>query len=86
MPSALAARPTIETHLDFVWRAFNALSGDRQTIQGWVGQIPFTAIDRFANRYGIDDRDEFDVFHEQIKAMDRVWRSHMTKQMTKPNA
>lgn len=84
LPTALAERPAIEPHLDFVWRAFNSLSGDRQTVQGWVGQVPFVSIDRFAERYGIDDLDEFDAFHGQIKAMDRVWRDHMTKQMAKP--
>jgi hypothetical protein len=82
MPAALADRPLLFDHLIFVWEAFNALSGDRQSGLGVIGQIPFVAIDRFADRYGIADRDEFACFHGHIKAMDRVWRGVMTERMS----
>jgi hypothetical protein len=34
------------------------------------GRIPFTAIDRYARRYGISEVDEFDRLKAVIRAMD----------------
>jgi hypothetical protein len=73
-PRALIEKPEIDDHLAFVWNAFWAISGDRPIgVMGGVGSIPFAAIDRYAVRYGVDGRDEFDRFHAMIKRMDAVF-------------
>ncbi len=59
-------------HLTFHWAAFNDLSTDRPSGFG-VGAIPFTSINTFAERYGIDDLDEFDRFKRLIRVMDRAF-------------
>jgi hypothetical protein len=38
-----------------------------------MGPIPFTAIDRYAARYGIDDLDLFDDFRSVIEGLDREY-------------
>jgi hypothetical protein len=73
-PRALLEKPEIEEHLVFVWNAFWAISSDRPIgAMGGIGSIPFAAIDRYASRYGIDGRDEFDRFHTLIKRLDAVF-------------
>jgi len=59
----------VRAELVFIWRAFHDLSGDRQSGMS-VGRIPFLAIDRYATRFGVDDRDEFERFMSLIRAMD----------------
>jgi len=49
--------------------AFWALSSDRKVGFGF-GPIPFTAIDRWADRHGITDPDDFRLFHAGIRAAD----------------
>lgn len=41
------------------------LDTDRQD-----GPIPFSAIDRYARRYGLDEIDDFDAFAGIVSAMD----------------
>lgn len=41
-----------------------------------LGPIPFTSIDRYASRFGIDDPDEFDQFRKAIRACDEAWLAH----------
>lgn len=41
-----------------------------------VGPIPWTAIDRWAERHGIDDPDDYDEFVELISAMDHAYLEH----------
>lgn len=72
-PTALLEKPEIEDHLGFVWSAFWALSGDRQIVAGGVGVIPFTAINDYAARYGINDLDEFERFRALIKSIDTAF-------------
>jgi hypothetical protein len=74
MPTALLGKPEIENHLVFFWNAFWALNGDRQIgSMGGIGSIPFVAIDRYADRYGINGRDEFDRFHALIQRLDKAF-------------
>lgn len=55
--------------LDWVVRAFWELDASRAT--GWgIGGIPFEAIDRWAERYGVQD---FEAFHELIQAADAAY-------------
>nr|WP_246659473.1 hypothetical protein [Ancylobacter moscoviensis] len=53
--------------LEFEWRAFWALSSSRSS--GPHGVIPFASVDRYAERYGIDDVDRFERFQGLIAAM-----------------
>ena len=79
MPQAIRDRPALKRHLLPVWDAFHALGGDRQ-LGLVVGPIPFGAIDRYAARMGIVDRDEFARFHALITSMDVIHQRHMAEQ------
>lgn len=48
------------------------LSADR-SIGFAMGPIPFTAIDCYAERYGIEGIDAFERFHALIRAMDTAY-------------
>lgn len=69
LPRPLRTRPALRPELRPVWRGFIALCSDRPP----DGRIPFTAIDRYAARYGIDDPDEFERFHTLLVAMDQAF-------------
>lgn len=69
MPEGYLDRPEVQPESAFVWDAFWSLSSDRPTGMS-TGPIPFSAVDRFAQRYGIDDLDEFDGFRSIIRAID----------------
>ncbi len=56
-----------------VWSAFFDLCGDRPAGMGFVGQIPFSAVDRYAARYGITDIDEFETFQSLLRVMDAAY-------------
>lgn len=79
IPRALADRPEVPPEQQFYWQAFWDLSGDRSFGPGAAGPIPFMALDRYAARYGIDTRDDFDRFRRLVKAMDAAWLSHVNK-------
>ena len=70
-------------HLAFIWSAFWDLSTDRSSGMG-VGPIPFSAIDRFAERYGIHDLDDFDTFKALIHEMDGVYLEHASADAEEP--
>lgn len=74
MPKALAERPDLWPHLHFYSSAFSQLSTERPLgAMGGCGAVPWSAIDRFAARYGIDDLDMFERFERLIRAQDRVY-------------
>jgi len=70
----LLTEPDLDPHLEFEFRAFNDLSRDRQSGFG-LGFIPWSSIDRYAARHGIDDADAFDRFAFLIFAMDDAYRA-----------
>ena len=72
-PSALLNRPEIWPWLSFTWSAWWELHSDRQMTMGGPLRIPFTSIDRYADRYGIAGVDSFDAFRELIRAMDGAY-------------
>jgi hypothetical protein len=55
-------------------KALQILSGDRPVSVGMggsiTGNIPFASLVAFAERYGIDDLNEFDGFARIIRAID----------------
>lgn len=62
--------PEIDAELLFYIRAFWTLSSDRALGMA-VGPIPWTAIDRYAERLGIiDDEVEYTDFVEIIQTLD----------------
>jgi hypothetical protein len=71
----------VPSHLLFYADAFWRLNGDRQIGMG-LGPIPFSAIDRYATRYGITEVDEFDYFLRLIKVQDS---EYMLLQNRKPS-
>jgi len=54
-------------YLGFFWRSFWAVHADRSME---TGRISFLAIDRYADRYGIQGTDNFDRLRAFIEAMD----------------
>lgn len=59
----------IPEDLEWVWRAFIALSPSRHRGFG-EASIPFEVIDRYADRYAVED---FEEFHILIRAMDAAY-------------
>jgi hypothetical protein len=49
-----------------------ALTSDR-SLGYSEGPIPFSSIDRFAQRYGMHDIEQFDEFRVMITALDREY-------------
>lgn len=76
---ALDNRPDVEPHLIPIWDAYASLERDRHLTMGGPGPIPFTAIDRYASRYGIDDLDEFDRLRRLIMAMDAEYLKYVAE-------
>jgi hypothetical protein len=62
-------RPTLRPELSFYYNAFWILRSDR-TLEN--GPIPFTAIDRFADRYGVCGTEAFERLRILVtRMMDR---------------
>ena len=74
----LETRVRPEPHLLFHWSAFVDLSTDRQMGFG-VGPIPWSALDMYARRYGLDDPDEFDRFKRLVRALDGTFLAWHTE-------
>lgn len=73
MPAGYLDRPELNPNYIFTWEAFFILATDRPSGFG-EGSIPFAAIERFAERYGVaDDLDEFDRFQAIIRAVDHEY-------------
>lgn len=70
VPKALANRIAPDEERIFVWNAFWELHTDRPVAMAGVSYLPFSSIDRYAARYGLDDIDEFDRFRSLIRAVD----------------
>jgi hypothetical protein len=59
-----------------VWDAFWRLSTDRQIgAMGGVGRIPWSSIDRFAERRGMGEQ-EAEEFTRLIEVMDLAYTAH----------
>ena len=65
----------------FVSAAFHELSSDRPLgALGGCGPIAWTAIERYAARYGLDDLEEFERFARLIRAQDREYLKNAAEQ------
>lgn len=76
---ALEKMPRLMPHLVFYMDAFNSLRYDRP-IGMVAGPIPWSSLDRYAQRYDVGD---FDVFESHIRALERVLLEHEAKQVKK---
>ena len=79
----LRRRPQIRPHLLFYWEAYTAVSNDRGGGMAGPTPIPFSSIDRFAKRYGIDGIDEFDRLLRIIQMMDAAYLKFAAEQLEK---
>ena len=77
LPDKIANKPRLQVGLEIYWRAFWECSTDRD-IGMAEGPIPWSAIDRWAFRHGIDG-DDFDRLVLLLKAMDSVYIEERTK-------
>ena len=68
-------RPNLPAELVFAWQAFWHLYGDRQLGSGACGPILWTSIDRYAERAGVTDPDEFERFRRRLQVLDDAYRA-----------
>ena len=71
----VATRADPHPHLLLEWEAFAQLSTDRP-VGVTRGAIPWTSIDRYAARHGIEAED-FDRFCRMIRAMDAAYLAYL---------
>lgn len=86
LPPALAREPRIPEPLLFYWNAFWDLSTDRPMTFGGAGAIPWSAIDRWADRHGVAGPESFARLLFLIRALDRVWLEDAEKRAKTPKA
>ena len=67
--------PALFADLMDVWEAWHTLSADRQGGMGARG-TPWQVLDRYAERHGVDD---FDEFHDLIRAMDAEYLDYANR-------
>ena len=51
-----------------------------------VGQIPWTAIEAYARRLGVEDPDEFETLVKMIRVCDNVLLAHVKQKSEKAGA
>jgi hypothetical protein len=49
---------------------------------GGIPAIPWTAVDRLAERHGYDDN-EFEILWQLVRLMDNAFVEHFSEQMTR---
>lgn len=63
--------------------AWGDLTSDRNTD---MGPIPFSAIDRWATRHGVEDADEFDFLTRAIRAADKAYLAWAAEELKRRTA
>lgn len=81
LPAGYLRRPEVEPEGIPYWDAFWELSTDRQVGMG-TGPIPFSALDRYADRFGLSAPDDFDRFRAIVRAMDDAYLSHKSSSIS----
>lgn len=71
LPAVIANAPELQEGLRFWYNAFLDLSADRPVGMG-EGPIPWTSIERYAERWDLDE-DESDDLHHHIRSMDKTY-------------
>lgn len=72
IPETVSDRPEIRPDLEIYWEAYMDLNGTRASGFG-LGPIPWTALDRFAARHGLDDPEEFQNLKEIVWLVDKEY-------------
>jgi len=67
----LPDQPEFNDLVSFYWSSFWELSSTRHEL----GQIPWTAVNEYAKRWGVDSPEEFDEFLLFIRALDSEFLS-----------
>lgn len=79
-PAFLLTRPELFQHLALYSEAFRDLGSTRQLgALGGAGEIPWTAIDRYAERLGLHDLDAFERLRWALGVQDRVYLEHLAE-------
>ncbi|MGA0561696.1 phage tail assembly chaperone [Ancylobacter sp. VNQ12] len=81
-PKPLRERPRVPGYLTFEWRAFHVLLSDRAP--GIHGAIPFSSLDRYAARFGLDDPEAFERFHALMSAMNATFSEVLASRAPPP--
>lgn len=79
IPDRIVNAPELEMGLEFTYDAFQRLNTERPVGMG-PGPIPWSAIDRFAFRYELDEDEQSDL-EFLIGKMDETYLKHMQKKM-----
>lgn len=81
----MLAKPEIDDGIAWYLAAFWDLNGDRQLgAMGGAGPISFLALDRYAERQGVTDADDFARFSTIIRGLDGVFLKHLTEKAKRP--
>lgn len=73
-PPEYNSQPELWLEAEFYWKAFSDVSSDRGVGMG-MGPIPFSAILRYAELYGIGDLDEFERLRQIVSEIDSEYLS-----------
>lgn len=81
----MVKKPDLHDGLDWYLDAFWMLTGERPVgAFGGVGRIPFSAVDRWAARFGVEDLDAFERLHAMIEALDAEFIDFVARQPPPP--
>lgn len=75
--------PDVDAVVLMYWNAFQELQSERPIGgMGGAGSIPWTAIDRYADRHGYVEGGYYD-FHELMRFLDNKWLKMQSDKMEK---
>ena len=77
LPQSIQNAPELWFGLELYLNAFFDLNTERSSGMG-VGPIPWSAIDRYAERHGFDDEQRTDLQYH-IRALDATYIEHHNK-------
>jgi len=66
--------PDLDLYVLYIYKAFWELDTCRPVSMAGLNPIPWTAVDAYAARYGIED---FDIFSEIVRGLDDTYRAHV---------
>lgn len=84
LPERIKNAPDLAPGLELYHTAFFELTSDRHGIHQTEGPIPWTAMDRWATRHGLDD-DAFDDLVYLLGRMDEVYLKFKAEKMASAN-
>jgi hypothetical protein len=75
---ALVNKPELHERLQPYWDAFWCLDADRQVGMGGASRIPWTAMDRYAQRHELEG-DDFLRLEYLLRRMDTAYLNHIKR-------